>query len=242
MKLIHITDTHIHKAASDNRTVSARLRAVAKYMDKVKEETLLVHSGDVTDDGSEEQYKQARKLLSPFQGRILLVPGQHDFGFIGNFYDEECVDRFRSLRAFLQTRSPARRSLHLNFLLLDSCLHTPEILDLAMGEVAKRDLSKIREYPFTLNPVNNSGKVVVVLHHTPLAEPWYLRLRNAKEFLNACLGRVDVVLCGHDHGKRVYEYPGGDNKKPVRTIVQQAPALYLSKSQPMILDIIEGPK
>lgn len=39
----------------------------------------VILTGDIVDDGHEEQYKRAAEALAPFTGRIFISPGNHDY-------------------------------------------------------------------------------------------------------------------------------------------------------------------
>lgn len=63
MKIVCISDTHM-------QTV------------KIPECDLLIHAGDLTNNGNEHQVREALKIMSLYRAqRIILVPGNHDFLF-----------------------------------------------------------------------------------------------------------------------------------------------------------------
>src|SRR4030042_6486603 len=93
MKFIHISDLHFHRDPDLNTEALATLQYIK---DHYPQHNLIV-TGDITDDGHEEQFNQAFKALEPFQDRIFICPGNHDFGAAGNFYSQERAERFDQL-------------------------------------------------------------------------------------------------------------------------------------------------
>jgi 3',5'-cyclic AMP phosphodiesterase CpdA len=45
----------------------------------------LIVTGDISDDGHEQQFSNAFEALKASKGRIFLCPGNHDIGAAGNF-------------------------------------------------------------------------------------------------------------------------------------------------------------
>lgn len=233
MYLIIAADLHLRSSASKNRRVASRLKAIRAYcdrLDKKKEPWHLCIAGDVVDDGLEAQYAQARKLLAPFKHQLSMVPGNHDEGPLGNFYDRAAEDRFVDLALRISATEDPDCFLHL----YDTNLHTANVLDFAQGYVTPSTLRALMcVSPRTID--RPSPPRVVLMHHTPFERDWFLRLQNAQDFLNATMGRVDLVICGHSHKLFVYDYPG--NGRPTRTLYIQAPALCNSDGQPVVVDL-----
>ena len=90
MKFIHLSDLHIHTNSNDNVDVTATLSFISKNYPN----HALIVTGDITDDGAEDQYANAYNLLKPFQGKLFICPGNHDFGALGNLYSHERALRF----------------------------------------------------------------------------------------------------------------------------------------------------
>jgi len=95
MKFIHLSDLHIHTYDNDNQDAISLLRFVSeKYPDH-----RLIITGDIADDGKKEQFENAYKLLQPFKGKVLICPGNHDFGAVGSFYSYERAVHFDEILA-----------------------------------------------------------------------------------------------------------------------------------------------
>jgi 3',5'-cyclic AMP phosphodiesterase CpdA len=192
---------------------------------------MIVCTGDITDDGTEVQYANALKLLTPFSGRIILVPGNHDYGVAGNFYNKACVKRFKCLQELVSF--PQDEFYDLRILRIDSNLRTTNPFDFARGEVGFWNRRKIKQ--FGLQCKRDKKVSLVALHHTPFEEHWALELKDKKEFIRACEGYVDHVLVGHEHKERVVTFsrPGTQ----LGTIYYSAPALFETSAQPTKISI-----
>ena len=79
--VLHVSDTHLRADDELVHGVDPRVRLQA-VLDAVASEgfvpDLIVHSGDITDDGTVEAARLAREALSGLGGRVLGVPGNHD--------------------------------------------------------------------------------------------------------------------------------------------------------------------
>jgi UDP-2,3-diacylglucosamine pyrophosphatase LpxH len=90
MKFIHISDLHFQALESDNEAATSRLH----FINKNYPDHNLIVTGDIADNGNEEEFAWAYKALVPFKGRIYIVPGNHDFGLLGNSYSRKRAERF----------------------------------------------------------------------------------------------------------------------------------------------------
>ena len=95
MKILHLSDLHFHRSNQDNKETIKTLDTVNSKYPK----HYIVVTGDIVDDGHEEQYKNAFNKLKQFKNRIFVAPGNHDFGAAGNFFSRERGQRFDSFRA-----------------------------------------------------------------------------------------------------------------------------------------------
>ena len=257
IRLHHIGDLHVRSDIDNNRVVSEKLKEIRADWDsrvrghfvpsalswernENKDNDWLIITGDITDDGKERQYSRAWDLLYPFCGRMIMVPGNHDYGAIGNFYSKKCAERFHSFRAGMKAvresvDDTSTQGFGVEFLLLDTCLHTGSVVDLAQGKVGfwrrlwlKRELARIRK---------KGWKSVVVMHHSPLESKWWLRLQDAQQFLGVVLGHADYVLCGHTHhGFGKQHYPSGLPEELAQTWIYDAGALFQGKG-PHVIEV-----
>ena len=203
MTIHHVSDLHFHKAASKNRAVVGKLRALAKSRGDTD---LLVVTGDVTDDGQEEQYVQAYRALSPFAGSILLCPGNHDYGPVGNFYEAAAERRWKEFCLSLGSTRTATCDGVL-CIALDSCLRTVSPLDFAQGRLAQSELDFARVQISLAR--SHLQPVAVFFHHDPVNDIYVERLQNAQDVLSALYGMVDLVGFGHTHKEWTWTQPRG---------------------------------
>ena len=213
MKFIHLSDLHIHTHADDNKAVSSILDFVAK---SYPEHNLII-TGDIVDDGTSAQFANAYAMLKPFQGRVFLCPGNHDFGAAGNFYSAERALRFdRTLAEPLNqggtfkgdstpvvnvVRAGGREVM---VIALDSNLETDHPFDFACGEIGKSQLSALD----TVLGRTSSARMIKMLffhHHPFMVNDPFMELKDARKLVSTIFGRVDVVLFGHKHEMNQWE-------------------------------------
>ena len=195
MKFLHLSDTHIH-AINNNDELQKRL----DYIQREYPEHNVILTGDVTDDGSKEQYEIASKILDP---RWYLCPGNHDYGVIGSFYSEEAAERFDFfarddfIGKMPLVYHPAEGVI---FICLNSNLKTPDPFDFACGEIGFGQTFNLKE--ILANPSIKDSVKIVCLHHHPFihGDP-AMELQDAKDFIRAIYGKVDILLFGHKHEK-----------------------------------------
>ena len=240
IRLHHISDLHVRRSLDNNRVVSEKLKEIRADWDRrFWGDDWLIVTGDITDDGREKQYSRAWDLLYPFRGRMVMVPGNHDYGALGNLYSKKSAERFHGFRAGLDSVRESVVDLQtqgfgVEFILLDTCLHTGTVVDFAQGKVGWWALWKLK---YNLARIREKGwKSVVVMHHSPLENNWWLRLQDAKQFLGVVLGHADYVLCGHTHGVLKHHYPSGLPEELAQTWIYDAGALHQGKG-PHVIEI-----
>jgi len=75
-----VADTHIACRTEGNAALyPQRLARVVAAINQERVDFVL-HAGDLTDNGTEEDVALAQKLLQPLQAPLMLVGGNHDFG------------------------------------------------------------------------------------------------------------------------------------------------------------------
>lgn len=236
MRLIHISDLHIRKDDKNNIVVKDKLSEVYKMMEN---RDVLVITGDITDDGSAAQYENTYDLLHPFKGRIAIVPGNHDFGRWGNFYNPDCVRRFAKLKEKLCATT--NYMLKVNdipkgqIILLDSCLRTGTITDFAQGKIGWWQRWRLKSKLDQMKKHNVMS--VVIVHHNPFYTNFFCRLQDAKEFLDVVLGRANCVLIGHEHKERKTWYPVDRPIEVADTRIYAADALFKENTDPIVIDL-----
>ena len=80
MKIFHLSDTHIGRGDNARRT-QRLLEAIDAEGSAAQD--LIIHTGDLIDQGSLPCMQQGRALLDAMAAkgwRVLLCPGNHDYG------------------------------------------------------------------------------------------------------------------------------------------------------------------
>ena len=212
MKFIHLSDLHFRSRPKDDRAIQAMLDAVRERYPQHK----LIVTGDVTDDGEQEQYRQALSALRPFEDRIYLCPGNHDYGYKGNLYSRERAEAFdRWLSGPLkQGGTFAGDNLPLLHLLkegrqqillvaLDSNIETRSMFDFACGRIGHKQLQALDRL-LSDSDISHM-QVIVFFHHHPFLHTDPLKkLLDARELARILYGRVHLVLFGHHHRSRMW--------------------------------------
>jgi 3',5'-cyclic AMP phosphodiesterase CpdA len=207
MKFIHLSDLHIHTDSNNNIDVTSTLNFILKNYPN----HALIVTGDITDDGAEDQYVNAYNLLKPFQSRIFICPGNHDFGAVGNLYSHERALRFDAFLAkqlalggtFKGDSTPVvnvvrEQDIEIMLIALDSNLETYQPFDFACGEIGQVQLKALENI---LTSSRRSGviKILFFHHHPFMVNDPFMELKDAKELARVVYGKVDVILFGHKH-------------------------------------------
>jgi putative phosphoesterase len=90
LRLVHISDTHVAEGTSFKEEVFQR--GISR-INSLKPD-LVIHSGDVTDDGLLESYLLANERLKALKAPMLSVPGERDMLSLGVEYFEEYIGPF----------------------------------------------------------------------------------------------------------------------------------------------------
>jgi len=217
MKFIHISDLHFHRNANDNVAAASLLNFIYQNYPDHK----LIVTGDIADDGDEEQFDQAYVALAPFKGRIFICPGNHDFGAAGNFYSKERAVRFdRKLSIPLQQggtftgdATPVVNLLIDDYdkvilIALDTNLETESPFDFACGEVGERQMSFLKTV--LADPSLADRTKILFFHHHPFIhnDP-FMELKDARELMRTIYQKVDIVCFGHKHVSNLWKNING---------------------------------
>jgi 3',5'-cyclic AMP phosphodiesterase CpdA len=237
MRIFHVSDLHLRRDPRHNRIAADKLAWVSVEMGQGD---VLVVTGDIVDDGREEQYAHALELLSPFKGRIVVVPGNHDFGPLGNFYSKECHRRFSQLRSALGADQPYLFRVDGiavgEIIVLDSCLRTGSVVDFAQGKIGKLNRWKLARKLAAMKKARAIS--VVALHHNPFYADWFCRLNDAREFFGVVLGHADIVICGHEHKFRHSWFPSGLPEEQAQTEFWAAGSLQYESTEILKIPVV----
>lgn len=207
MKIIHLSDLHFHRDNKNNQEAIAVLKKVKSAYPK----HYLVVTGDIVDDGHFEQYENAYNELEQFIGRIFIVPGNHDFGAVGNFYSRERARRFDEMLSsrlnqggtFYGENAPVVNIVRdgsdtVMFIAIDTNLETEHPFDFACGQVGDSQLAALET--ILTNPTIPEMKKVLFFHHHPFIhnDP-FMEMKDAEKLARVVYNKVDVILFGHKH-------------------------------------------
>jgi len=76
MRIAHISDIHCNFGTDFNDKVYAK---GIKILNKVDADLIFI-SGDLTTDGLLNEYELAKEKLKEIDGKLVIVPGNHDKG------------------------------------------------------------------------------------------------------------------------------------------------------------------
>lgn len=162
---------------------------------------LLLVTGDVADHGSDEEYDEARAVLSRWPGALLVGTGNHDVrdafarGLLGREADGP-LDQALDL--------PAAR-----FLMLDSLVSAPEGERVDPGELTDESLAWL-----DAQLLADDRPTFVCLHHPPveigiaLMDPIRLRRPERLEAVLRAHAHVVATLVGHAHTQAATTFAG----------------------------------
>jgi 3',5'-cyclic AMP phosphodiesterase CpdA len=227
MKLIHLSDTHIGR---DNNTLRFE-RVVNDLLENppdAPDNCVIVHTGDLIDTATEANRQAGRLLLDRLatRYRVLLCPGNHDYGDAVSV-DEEEARIFQMVFGDFIFQGQSQEFPVVSeigdhvFIGLDS---NAEELGFwarwfAEGHLGRRQLSTLNM--ILDSPVVEEKQVVIYLHHHPftfgysvmpdvgdrnplnylyvqLTRP-FLRLKDAYSLCQVLRDRVQGLLFGHMH-------------------------------------------
>lgn len=136
---------------------------------------------------------------------VLVVPGNHDYGFMGNIYNEKLVDRFNKF--FFAEKQEIEFPMlniidNIAFIGLDTTEGIRDgdsFLHFASGELGEKQLMALDNILNTYE-VKTSTYKVVYMHHSPVLEDFVSALTDVKK-LRSILGysNIDIMLFGHSH-------------------------------------------
>jgi len=213
--LAHISDLHIGR---DDATDHAARRIVEALLAARVDDVLL--TGDVTHRGRREELARFERVFAPLleQGRLLVVPGNHDR--MGD-------DAARGLMRGGRVAVTARPGIYI--VRLDSTApHNRSLID-GHGEVTPQDVADVE---VALADAPPGSLTVLMLHHhvlplpvedlaerlaTLIGLPSADELPLGEDLLSRILGRCQLVLHGHRHVPAEF-HVAGSRAAPMRIL------------------------
>lgn len=218
MKFLHLSDLHFSWSRDKNRPILDRLEFIQAAYPKHK----IILTGDVVDDGIENQYAQALLALQPFVGRIFACPGNHDFGLKGHVYipssaalfDEYINKGLKQNGNYAGANRPVINLISeegeepLMLLGLDTNLETLHPFDFACGEAGEGQLAGLES--ILNDPAGPRVKKILYFHHHPfMRNDPFMEMKDARQLMRIIYNRVHVVCFGHRHVSDKWENIGG---------------------------------
>jgi 3',5'-cyclic AMP phosphodiesterase CpdA len=233
MKIIHISDIHI-KRSSDVDLIRFNTIIDVIIRNKYPDGTTVVMTGDLVNNGytpcsgkwTNPVHDGVKKLKAAgYNERVLVIPGNHDYGVGIGITDFEHNHLVRLIEYFKVTfyNDAAAQYPRINqfgnylFIGLDSTAAALQQMELerlftSEGRIGDEQTAELKK---ALVGAKSSGKkVVVYLHHHPFHNKKDgLKLLDAAEFLKAIDGLTTMLLYGHVHRENNYGDDGYfDNK------------------------------
>ena len=205
MKFLHLADSHVHARSSNDPLIERMEYVNTHYADYYKPIT-----GDMTDDGSEDQYGNAKEICR--KSLIIPVPGNHDYGAIGSLYSKASAKMFDHFASTFRPSSYFGKNPqvillgNMVFICLNSCKKTTSPFDFARGQIGWRQRWKLGKL---LDQHKDLIRIVALHHHPFVHSDPGMELEDAEQFLKVIYGKVDVLLFGHKHEQRQWQDKAG---------------------------------
>jgi outer membrane protein assembly factor BamB/predicted MPP superfamily phosphohydrolase len=184
-KFAWLSDTHIGSS-----TAAEDLNATVQEINSIADIAFVVVSGDVTEYGTWDQLRSARKILDGLKVPSYVLPGNHD-----TKWSESGATDFS--RIWKEDRFVFEHQ-GIRFI----GLHQGPLMKMGDGHWAPQDVRWLQD---VLQQMENKEQPIVFVTHYPI-DPgianWYVVLEILKKY------NVQAVLCGHGHGNRKLNFEG----------------------------------
>ena len=237
-EIIHISDLHIGRTDDEEKNLGKIVKHIVNNNNKKKlKKTVVLVTGDIADDGKEEQFIKAREIFDPLFKNgfdVLTIPGNHDYGWNGIHADEKRFKYFKSSFWELEnvTYPHVKQIGGHCFIGLNSMKAESGFFDglLADGELGGKQINNTLGILRKLDNRPPEQKVILHLHHHPFLYPddntakkigdkaahW---LKDGDDFMHKISGRVDMLLFGHEHRHLDFSHTGISNKYRIPIIL-----------------------
>lgn len=199
LKLLHVSDTHCDIKGKRNEQIKRRL----DYIRENYPDHIIIHTGDIVDDGLRSQYIAIKKMLKAL--RYLTAPGNHDYKLAGNCYRKKSAklyDLFFGKGKFAGKNKPVVTYMNgVMIIALDSNYESHNPLKFARGKIGffqRRHLKKL------LDGANPDIVKIIIFHHHLLWDNMLLCLTDAAELMQVIYHKVDIVMFGHKHQSQMW--------------------------------------
>jgi predicted MPP superfamily phosphohydrolase len=176
-----ISDTHI---GSPNGGAEEDLRRTVADINSMNDVAFVVITGDVTELGTDEEIKLAKKILDSLNVPYYIIPGNHDTGWSGS-----------GGLSFTKIFGDEKFHFNYNGIHFLGCASGPYVR-MSDGHVPRHAVNWLRK---ELNKIS-SNEPVIFLNHYPLdngLDNWYEVIDLLKQ------KNTVLALCGHGHNNRL---------------------------------------
>jgi len=188
MRILHISDTHVGPRSSFNQL------SLFTIIKEIREEEfdVVIHTGDLTQNGTVEEYEKAMNIFSSVKTPVVFMPGNHD-------------SRAGGLDLFERMVGPCNGVTDIGDAII---IHVNSAFeDGNEGRVGMIKFNMIRD---ALKRYSNKPIKVLAMHHHIIPVPSSGRerniLQNAGDILDLIIkDDVDLVLSGHRHYPNLYQ-------------------------------------
>lgn len=178
--IAHISDTHV----GSPHFVPNLMNRVIVELNELKPD-LVVHTGDVTNEGFRGEYKTAAAYLEQIESRVVAVPGNHDARNVGYVHFEELIGPRHW-----------RQDLPGGVVIIGVDSSEP---DLNEGQVGRE------RYPWIIDQFSKPAALKIYVHHhhllpVPGAGRERSTVSDAGDLLEVLIrSGVNLALTGHKH-------------------------------------------
>jgi 3',5'-cyclic AMP phosphodiesterase CpdA len=202
MKIIHLSDLHVgHKECGERfRTIIRNINSCLQPA----EEYIIVVTGDLADNANKTEHReeaaQSIEELENHGYRVLVVPGNHDYGTgtIGNVRNVRLFkERFYNDPDITYPKLDTINGTA--FIGLDSTAEELNWHDriFAQGELGRGQLGRLQK--IINDPAISKMMKVVYLHHHPFDFKIGRQLKDSDDLRSVIENRTDLLLFGHYH-------------------------------------------
>lgn len=217
LQILHLSDLHVGRTSKEGENLKIIVQKTVKKWEGAENKPVILITGDSVDDGRESQFIDARRILDPLylkNFRLLLIPGNHDYGCNGVHAEESRFKYFKNVFFPLENVSypfPKEIEGHI-FVGLNSMKAETHFFDglLADGELGSKQINNTIGILKKLENRKPERKVILYLHHHPFLFPddnifeeigekvghW---LKDGDDLMHKISGRPDIILFGHEH-------------------------------------------
>ena len=210
LDIVHISDTHISVNRDDTSykalgSSSVLLKDAVEQINQIKGLDFVLHSGDMVDSATPENYYEFFRVLEKLKYPILNAFGNHDLLY-GTMTSDEVLSEIKQYNPnyrFDNTYYAFSPKTDYRIIVLNA---VDSNIETANGRLSAEQLNFLDREIF-----ENQDKIVVIVLHHPPVEPFIAQehnLSNANEFNEILLKYKNpiVVLSGHYHATKIRHF------------------------------------